>query len=417
MLGKKLLLGLGVVGAGIVAMVVGSKKSSAAQAAPSSPPVPQKTPPGTPPGGLIPPADILQKIASAAASGDPNVMDQVASQIDALGYHQQAADLRNMGALLRQGQQVLKLPEQSPPPEPPQVKPPSPPPPSAQKQEPPIPPVVPGQQIPAPSYVDGSTWKLMWLDGSTGTSHLSDPSGIDWAVPPTNVKPNGTMSGGLPGADFYLIDSRVVRNPVKSSSYYVKSPIGNIPLPNVPVSPPVAPPPVAPPAAPPVAGIPPAIAAAINAAVARANPEELTILAWNLASQGFPDLANQVLARVGQIRKQRSTSVVGKILASKVALNVHTTKAGREDANLIRQFQTNEDLKNSKGQYDGMYGVATALRVADYGIVPDKPRHWGTAAGGMPSVTADKKKWTTAMLNFAKADPTRAEEWAAAGKV
>lgn len=165
----------------------------------------------------------------------------------------------------------------------------------------------------------------------------------------------------------------------------------------------------------PVTGLPPNVAATINQVLASNSPEQLTMLAWSLAS-AYPDLANQLLARYGSLSATKSPSVLNKKLAADAALAVHTHKPAQETtaavAGPLKAFQTAEGLK-----VDGKYGPGSGLRIAVYGIVPDKPWHWGTASGGIKSVNADKAKWAAAMLAYAKADPTRAEEWAAAAKV
>jgi hypothetical protein len=163
------------------------------------------------------------------------------------------------------------------------------------------------------------------------------------------------------------------------------------------------------------AAIPPDVLAAVNATIAKGDVGALQVLADSLRAR-YPTLADKITSIITQLKAkpaQLPPNAAGKTLAAKVALNVHTTKAGQEDKPLMKTFQTNEKLK----KVDGLWGSETALAVAKYGIVPDKPRHWGTSAGGYNSVLADKQSYRTALLAIAKTDPVRAEEWAAAAKV
>lgn len=141
-------------------------------------------------------------------------------------------------------------------------------------------------------------------------------------------------------------------------------------------------------------------------------------------SARLPDLGLPPLVSVPQVDLSKlpvdvklppsgTSLLAGKDLAAKVALNVHTTKAGQENKAQIVTFQKAEGLK----KVDGKYGSETALAISKYGIVPDKPRHWGTTEGGYNSVVADKQQYRTKLLAIAKTDPVRAEEWARAAKV
>lgn len=101
-------------------------------------------------------------------------------------------------------------------------------------------------------------------------------------------------------------------------------------------------------------------------------------------------------------------SAASKSLAAKFALMLQTTKAGKEDKSVVKLFQTDNGLKA-----DGFYGRQTAVMLArKYGIVPPRPPvSWGTAAGGYKSVAPDKQLYRQAMLDLAKTDAARADEW------
>ena len=90
-----------------------------------------------------------------------------------------------------------------------------------------------------------------------------------------------------------------------------------------------------------------------------------------------------------------------QVLAAKVALNLQTTAAGREDANLLKAYQKQEGLVQ-----DGKYGPKSALGLVKYGIVPAVPRAWPKG-----QEAAARKLFAAAMRAEASRDTTRAEEW------
>lgn len=90
-----------------------------------------------------------------------------------------------------------------------------------------------------------------------------------------------------------------------------------------------------------------------------------------------------------------------QVLAAKVALNLHSTAAGRENRDLLKQFQKQEGLV-----VDGYYGPKSAIAFIKYGIVPETPRQWPKA----DAATA-KAAYAAVLRSQAAADPTRAEEW------
>jgi hypothetical protein len=89
------------------------------------------------------------------------------------------------------------------------------------------------------------------------------------------------------------------------------------------------------------------------------------------------------------------------VLAAKVALNLHSTAPGRENRDLLKQFQKQEGLL-----VDGYYGPKSAIAFIKYGIVPETPRSWPK----QDAATA-KAAYAALLRAQASADPTRAEEW------
>ncbi len=89
------------------------------------------------------------------------------------------------------------------------------------------------------------------------------------------------------------------------------------------------------------------------------------------------------------------------MLAAKVSLNLHSTVPGRENKDLVKQFQKQEGLVA-----DGAYGPKSAIAFIKYGIVPATPRVWPKA-----NAAAAKTAYAAVLISQAKSDPTRAEEW------
>jgi murein L,D-transpeptidase YcbB/YkuD len=104
-------------------------------------------------------------------------------------------------------------------------------------------------------------------------------------------------------------------------------------------------------------------------------------------------------------------SASSQALASRFALMLQTTKPGKEDRAVVSMFQSDNGLKA-----DGLYGRNTAVMLArKYRIVPPRPPvSWGTSAGGYKSVAPDKQLYRQAMLDLARTDGARADEWTAA---
>lgn len=110
------------------------------------------------------------------------------------------------------------------------------------------------------------------------------------------------------------------------------------------------------------------------------------------------------------------TTQANKSLASKVALMVRNTKPGKEDKSLLLTFSQANNLRNSSGGFDGLYGRRVGVCLAKtYGIVPPRPPvSWGTTKGGYASIGPDKQLYRTAMLEMANSDGARSDEWTAA---
>lgn len=100
-------------------------------------------------------------------------------------------------------------------------------------------------------------------------------------------------------------------------------------------------------------------------------------------------------------------------LAARMASNLTTSPAGREDQNLVRVFQTQEKARGHYvGNIDGLYGPKSALALAtDFGIVPPKPRYWPKN-----NKVKAKQDYANALLGFAARDLPRQEEWSAAAR-
>jgi murein L,D-transpeptidase YcbB/YkuD len=94
-------------------------------------------------------------------------------------------------------------------------------------------------------------------------------------------------------------------------------------------------------------------------------------------------------------------------VAQSAAMNLRNTSRYHEDKNLVKAFQAQEGLKT-----DGLYGPKSALAIADYGIVPPRPRYWTSK-----TMKADKAEYAKALLVYAQNDPSRAADWTAASKV
>jgi hypothetical protein len=104
-----------------------------------------------------------------------------------------------------------------------------------------------------------------------------------------------------------------------------------------------------------------------------------------------------------------------KLLAGKTALMLTNSSPGRENKQMVKdyQLQEQENGHSAVGKADGLYGPKTALTMArHYNIVPPKPYYWPRQ-----SQAQAKADYRSQMLSFATKDPPRAEEWRAAGRV
>lgn len=219
-------------------------------------------------------------------------------------------------------------------------------------------------------------------------------------------------------------------------------------------------PPGVPPGRKPSAGpaMPPALVADIEAARKMGDPLQLRALSVRVQSLGFADAANDLLHLLSEIeaatsapirtapplssyttspgqpqssfvRSQpiivpgkpgtvtipmvlpRAPGVTGatppdmrQLQAGQLALSLIGRRAGTEDRKKVALFQGTNDLKA-----DGLYGPATALSLAGFGIVPPTPFYWPR---GNP--IAAKRAYKAALLARAQGDGARKQEWVAA---
>jgi len=102
-----------------------------------------------------------------------------------------------------------------------------------------------------------------------------------------------------------------------------------------------------------------------------------------------------------------------RTLAANVNLEIASSTKGRENKGLVSQYQIQENARGKAvGKVDGLYGPKTALTIAtDFGIIPSKPVYWPV------NPTPAKQAYKKALLDIARQDPQRAEEWARAANV
>ena len=81
----------------------------------------------------------------------------------------------------------------------------------------------------------------------------------------------------------------------------------------------------------------------------------------------------------------------------------------------MQAFQTQEQKAGYySGKIDGLYGTMAAMALGDHhNIIPPRPRYFARDKKAAATAIANYKKWLAAK---AAADPSRAEEWTAAGK-
>jgi peptidoglycan hydrolase-like protein with peptidoglycan-binding domain len=94
-------------------------------------------------------------------------------------------------------------------------------------------------------------------------------------------------------------------------------------------------------------------------------------------------------------------------LAEALAAHIRQTAEGHEDRQLIERFQRAVGLNDT-----GAYGAATARAIADFGVVPPKPRVWPVKKN-----LRAKTQYRFALRSRAKTDPRRADEWLSASNV
>lgn len=396
--------------------------SASTQGGGTQPGMPQVTPtPATPTMTL---AEVTGAVMTAAASGKPQIMRDMAAKIRAAGYPDQASQLEQVATAVEtvQSQQT-------------------------------------GQPVPTqtqPQVVDGTAWLYTHWNPSTGFSYLTEPGGLEYAVPAANVRNNGTNI--RTGQDFTLTDGRVIRNPTKSPTFYTSGGIAPTPPPVTPPPvTPVTPPPVTPVTPPPVTPVtPPPVtpgqltmvqaAQIVAQATASGNPAQMRAAAAQLRAGGFPDqaiLLEQAATVAEQMQKPPvipvtpppviptpppmtppvvpvTPPVVPTVGANRaladaaVSAVLHQTKGSTAQIAAVRQFQIAEKLVKQ----DGQYGSETAKAMADrYGIVPPQPLYWGPAKGTYAQYLADKKDYQAFLQKKAAASPPGTQWTAAAAQI
>jgi hypothetical protein len=391
--------------------------SASTQGAGTQPGMPATPPPGAPTMTL---AEVTGAVMTAAASGNPQIMRDMAAKIRAAGYPDQASQLEQVATAVETVQHQQTQGQGQPP--------------------------TPAQ----PQIVDGSTWSLTSWNASTGYSYLTDPTGNAWPVPAGSVRNNG--SNIATSQDYTLSDTRIVRNPVKSPTFYTAGGIPVTPPPVTPVQPPpvqpppVQPPPVTPPPVTPPPYTPPvtppptqtmtmAQAATIFAtATASGDPAQMRAAAVQLRAGGYAQQAT-LLEQAALVAEQMhkpppvipvpppivpTPPIVPKppivptppvvppvggnrpMADAAVSAVLHQPKGSPAQLAAVKQFQVAEKL----GKQDGQYGTESAKALADrYTIVPPQPLYWGPVKGTYAQYLADKKDYQTFLQKKATTNP------------
>jgi peptidoglycan hydrolase-like protein with peptidoglycan-binding domain len=94
-------------------------------------------------------------------------------------------------------------------------------------------------------------------------------------------------------------------------------------------------------------------------------------------------------------------------LAARLALHLFHVRPGDEDRELVAHFQRTSGLNDS-----GAYGPSTALAFVPFGIAPPKPFYWPRKG-----LLRMKALYRITLLEQAKRDPQRADEWASQASV
>lgn len=374
--------------------------------------------------------EVNTRVLQAAATGNPQIMRDMAAKIRAAGYPDQAAGLEQVASSIEllKAQTTGQTPTATT---------------TGQ-----APPATGGAQV-----VDGSTWIYTRWNASTGYSYLTEPvTAKEWAVPASNVRANGTNVGT--SQDFTISDGRIIRNPVKSPTFYTQGgivqqqppvqqppvqqppvqqpPVQQPPVQQPPVQqPPVQQPPVQqPPVQQPPVQQPPKMtmteaATLVAQATASQDPAKMREAAIKLRAGGFADQAAvleqaatiaEQLKKVPQVQQppvqqppvqqppvQQPPVGANKPLADATVTAVLQQKKGTAaQITAVRNFQVAENLVKK----DGQYGSETAKALADrYNIVPPQPLYWGPAKGTYAQYLADKKDYQSFLQKKAAANP------------
>jgi hypothetical protein len=96
-------------------------------------------------------------------------------------------------------------------------------------------------------------------------------------------------------------------------------------------------------------------------------------------------------------------------VATAMNLNLASTSKGKENKNLVKQFQKQEG--GAAGATDGLYGPKVAMRLgSEYGIIPPTPLYWSSKT----PVANQKGDYAIWLSEMADQDPVRLEQWLAA---
>ena len=198
--------------------------------------------------------------------------------------------------------------------------------------------------------------------------------------------------------------------------------------------------------------VPPALLEKMNKALDSADPETLRKVAIEVEARGFKPQADTLRKAAedfekaakavppivapstpgGSTAQTTSPATTGtaktpaeaakqpdlspeRQLAGRMALNLTQTVRPNENRGLVSAFQQQEAKSGFYvGKIDGLYGTKSAIALGDHhNIIPPTPRYYPRDKAAAAKVISDYKKWLAAK---AAADPSRAEEWTAAGK-
>lgn len=93
-------------------------------------------------------------------------------------------------------------------------------------------------------------------------------------------------------------------------------------------------------------------------------------------------------------------------VATAMNLNLASSAKGKENKNLVKQFQTQE--QGAAGAVDGLYGPKVAMILgSQYGIIPAMPLYWSSKS----PIADQKADYAEFLTMMADTDPVRFQEW------